>query len=62
MVVVGGGLTGLEAATEIAEARPDLDVALAARGGLGDWLSDKGAPTCKGCAPGSASRCTSTPP
>ncbi|MFF1276104.1 NAD(P)/FAD-dependent oxidoreductase [Streptomyces marokkonensis] len=42
VVVVGGGLTGIEAATEIAEARPDLDVALAARGGLGDWLSPKG--------------------
>lgn len=42
VVVVGGGLTGLEAATEIAEGRPDLDVALAARGGLGDWLSPKG--------------------
>ncbi|MFI1656570.1 NAD(P)/FAD-dependent oxidoreductase [Streptomyces sp. NPDC020472] len=42
VVVVGGGLTGLEAATEIAEARPDLTVTLAARGELGDWLSDKG--------------------
>ncbi|MFF8260879.1 NAD(P)/FAD-dependent oxidoreductase [Streptomyces virginiae] len=42
VLVVGGGLTGLEAATEIAEARPDLDVSLAARGGLGDWLSEKG--------------------
>ncbi|MBK3639380.1 NAD(P)/FAD-dependent oxidoreductase [Streptomyces sp. MBT33] len=40
--VVGGGLTGLEAVTEIAEARPDLEVALVARAGLGDWLSDKG--------------------
>ncbi|MFF3945114.1 NAD(P)/FAD-dependent oxidoreductase [Streptomyces sp. NPDC001902] len=43
VLVVGGGLTGLEAATEIAEARPDLAVALAAHGGLGDWLSAKGA-------------------
>ena len=41
VLVVGGGLTGLEAATEIAEARPDLDVAIAARGGLGDWLNEK---------------------
>ncbi|MCP9963371.1 FAD-dependent oxidoreductase [Streptomyces somaliensis] len=42
VVVVGGGLTGLEAAAEIAEARPDLAVALVTRGGLGDRLSDKG--------------------
>ncbi|MFF2164348.1 NAD(P)/FAD-dependent oxidoreductase [Streptomyces sp. NPDC058175] len=42
VVVVGGGLTGLEFATEVAETRPDLDVALAARGELGDWLSPKG--------------------
>ncbi|WP_019870382.1 NAD(P)/FAD-dependent oxidoreductase [Salinispora oceanensis] len=38
VLVVGGGLTGLEAATEFAEARPDLAVAIAARGGFGDWL------------------------
>ncbi|MEJ3653172.1 FAD-dependent oxidoreductase [Actinomycetes bacterium KLBMP 9759] len=41
VLVVGGGLTGIEAATEIADARPDLEVALAARGELGDWLSEK---------------------
>ncbi|MDX8148786.1 FAD-dependent oxidoreductase [Lentzea sp. BCCO 10_0061] len=41
VLVVGGGLTGIEAVTEIAEARPDLEVSLAARGGLGDWLGDK---------------------
>ncbi|NJQ07342.1 NAD(P)/FAD-dependent oxidoreductase [Streptomyces lonarensis] len=42
VVVVGGGLTGVEAAAEIAESRPDLDVSLVARGPLGDWLSPKG--------------------
>ncbi|MFJ8753680.1 NAD(P)/FAD-dependent oxidoreductase [Streptomyces sp. NPDC102441] len=42
VVVIGGGLTGLEAATEIAETRPDLDVALATRGVLGDSLSARG--------------------
>ncbi|MET8849844.1 FAD-dependent oxidoreductase [Amycolatopsis sp. NPDC004625] len=41
VLVAGGGLTGIEAVTEIAEARPDLAVSLAARDGLGDWLSDK---------------------
>jgi NADH dehydrogenase len=41
VTVVGGGLTGIEAATEIAEARPDLDVALIARNGFGDWVSPK---------------------
>nr|WSW67995.1 FAD-dependent oxidoreductase [Streptomyces sp. NBC_00995] len=42
VLVIGGGLTGLEAATEFAESRPDLDIALAVRGGLGDTLSPKG--------------------
>ncbi|MFC9794382.1 NAD(P)/FAD-dependent oxidoreductase [Streptomyces sp. NPDC127584] len=41
VLVVGGGLTGIETATEIAEARPDLSVALAARGEPGAWLSPK---------------------
>lgn len=41
VLVVGGGLTGIEACAEIAEARPDLAVALVARGALGDWLSNK---------------------
>ncbi|MEU0669271.1 FAD-dependent oxidoreductase [Streptomyces lavendulocolor] len=41
VLVVGEGLTGIEAATEFAEARPDLSVALAARGQLGAWLSPK---------------------
>jgi NADH dehydrogenase FAD-containing subunit len=41
VLVAGAGLTGIEAATEIAEARPDLAVAVAARGGLGEWLTGK---------------------
>jgi NADH dehydrogenase FAD-containing subunit len=41
VTVVGGGLTGIEAVTEIAEARPELDVALVTTGGLGDWVSPK---------------------
>ncbi|UED88024.1 NAD(P)/FAD-dependent oxidoreductase [Streptomyces profundus] len=39
VVVVGDGLTGIETATEIAEARPALSVALVARGELGARLS-----------------------
>jgi NADH dehydrogenase len=42
VTVVGGGLTGLEFTTELAESRPDLAIALAVRGELGDWLSPKG--------------------
>ncbi|GAB4585120.1 NAD(P)/FAD-dependent oxidoreductase [Nocardia sp. IFM 10818] len=41
VLIVGGGLTGLEVSAEIAESRPDLKVAIAARGGLGDWLDEK---------------------
>jgi len=35
VLVVGDGLTGIESATEIAESRPGLSVALVARGALG---------------------------
>ncbi|TCC43544.1 NAD(P)/FAD-dependent oxidoreductase [Kribbella sindirgiensis] len=42
VTVVGGGLTGVEFVTELAESRPDLHVAFAVRGELGDWLSPKG--------------------
>ncbi|GAA3305375.1 hypothetical protein GCM10020295_58950 [Streptomyces cinereospinus] len=39
MLVVGDGLTGIETATELAEARPGLSVTLIARGELGARLS-----------------------
>ena len=39
VLVVGDGLTGIETATEIAEARPGLSVTLIARGELGARLS-----------------------
>ncbi|MFF5787440.1 NAD(P)/FAD-dependent oxidoreductase [Streptomyces sp. NPDC012693] len=39
VLVVGDGLTGIETATEIAESRPRLSVALVARGELGAQLS-----------------------
>jgi NADH dehydrogenase FAD-containing subunit len=42
VTVVGAGLTGVEFVTELAESRPDLDVALVVRGELGDWLSGNG--------------------
>ncbi len=42
VAVVGGGLTGIEAAAELAESRPDLDVLVVTAGGFGDGLSDKG--------------------
>ncbi|MFC9930577.1 NAD(P)/FAD-dependent oxidoreductase [Streptomyces sp. NPDC127190] len=41
VLVVGEGLTGIETATEFAESRPDLSVALAARSELGAWLSPR---------------------
>ncbi|ONI83251.1 oxidoreductase [Saccharothrix sp. ALI-22-I] len=42
VAVTGGGLTGIEAATELAESRPDLDVVLVTGGGFGQALSEKG--------------------
>ncbi|MGC0386129.1 NAD(P)/FAD-dependent oxidoreductase [Streptomyces sp. SAI-129] len=39
VLVVGDGLTGIETATEIAESRPGMSVALVARGELGARLS-----------------------
>ncbi|WP_194819981.1 NAD(P)/FAD-dependent oxidoreductase [Nocardia sp. XZ_19_385] len=41
VLVVGGNLTAIEAATEIAESRPGLQVSLATRGELGGWLGPK---------------------
>ena len=42
IVVVGGGLTGVEASTEIAEAYPDLPVVLLSSGEIGEGLSARG--------------------
>ncbi|MCP2314839.1 NADH dehydrogenase, FAD-containing subunit [Nocardia amikacinitolerans] len=41
VLVVGGNLTAIEAATEIAESRPGLRVGLVTRGELGGWLGPK---------------------
>lgn len=43
LLVIGGGLTGIEAATELAESYPGLQVTLATRGKLGATLSPSGA-------------------
>jgi NADH dehydrogenase FAD-containing subunit len=42
VAVVGGGLTGIEAATELAETYPDRRVRLATSGALGSTLLDRG--------------------
>jgi NADH dehydrogenase len=42
VAVVGGGLTGIEAAAELAEARPELKVRLVTSGILGGALSQRG--------------------
>ncbi len=42
VTIVGGGLTGIETATEIAESYPALEVRLVTRSRLGEGLSDKG--------------------
>ncbi|MBF6145367.1 NAD(P)/FAD-dependent oxidoreductase [Nocardia nova] len=42
VLVVGGNLTAIEAATELAESRPGLRVGLVTSGELGGWLGAKG--------------------
>ncbi len=42
LVIVGGGLTGIESAAELAEAYPTLKVTLITRGLFGEELSQKG--------------------
>jgi NADH dehydrogenase FAD-containing subunit len=42
LVVVGGGLTGIETATELAETHPQLRVRLVTAGQPGGWLSARG--------------------
>lgn len=42
VLVAGGGLTGIEAATELAETRPDLNVQLVTSGAFGGALSERG--------------------
>lgn len=42
VLVCGGGLTGIEAATELAETYPNLQVTLVTRGTFGEQLSQRG--------------------
>ncbi|MFD0563173.1 NAD(P)/FAD-dependent oxidoreductase [Kitasatospora saccharophila] len=42
LAVVGGGATGIELATELAEAYPARQVRLVASGPVGGWLSERG--------------------
>jgi NADH dehydrogenase FAD-containing subunit len=42
LLVCGGGLTGIEAATELAETYPNLQVTLVTRGTFGEQLSQRG--------------------
>lgn len=42
LVIVGGGLTGIEAATEFAEAYPGIQITLLTRGRLAEGISRKG--------------------
>jgi len=42
IAVCGGGMTGLEAAAEFAEMRPDVRIVLATSGALGGWLCERG--------------------
>jgi NADH dehydrogenase FAD-containing subunit len=42
VTVIGGGLTGIELATELAESHPRLKVTIAGAHPAGDWLSERG--------------------
>lgn len=42
LVIIGGGLTGIESASELAEAHPGLQVTLLSGGPLGEHLSEAG--------------------
>jgi NADH:ubiquinone reductase (H+-translocating) len=42
VTVVGGGLTGMETAAELAESRPSLEVSLVTAAALGDGISPRG--------------------